>query len=90
MTIFIRTQDKSKIIDVNCVSYEEKRTVSKVAHSDNVYEEVTVSRHRLVCCGKFLGEYASKERCFEIIDEIQQKIDNERTLQSIIYNMPEA
>lgn len=90
MTLFVRTQDKSRLVDANCIVYECKTKVSKVVHSDNVYEEVLESRHRLVCCNRLLGEYESKERCLEIIDEIQQKIGNERSFQSVIYNMPEV
>lgn len=90
MTLFVRTQDKARLIDANCVVYECKTKVSKVVHSENIYEEVTESRHRLVCCNRLLGEYATKERCLEIIDEIQQKISNERTFQAITYNMPEV
>lgn len=90
MTLFVRTQDKARLISTDCVYYEEKRKTSKVIHIDNVYEEVIESRHRLVCCNRLLGEYETKERCLEIIDEIQQKISNERTFQAITYNMPEV
>jgi hypothetical protein len=89
MTLIIRTQDKSKIVIANYVSYECKTKVFKVMQSENVYEQITESRHRLVCCGKLLGEYPTQERCFEIIDDIQRHIESERTFQTITYNMPE-
>lgn len=90
MTLFIRTQDKTKLIEANCVVYETKRKIAKRVHSESVHEEIIEEKHNLVCCGRVLGEYASKERCYEIIDEIQQKIGNERSSVAITYNMPEV
>jgi hypothetical protein len=90
MTLFIRTQDKTKLIEANCVVYETKRKIAKRVHNESVHEEIIEEKHNLVCCGRLLGEYASKERCFEIIAEVQNKIENEKAFQSITYNMPEA
>jgi hypothetical protein len=36
------------------------------------------------CNGEFFGEYPTKERCLEIIDELQLRIANDRN----IYSMP--
>lgn len=88
MTIYVRTQDKAKMINVSSVSYEEKRKTKRTFWEDNVTSEVTESRHILMGDNKQLGEYVSKERCLEIMTEIQNIIANHDVNTAIVYNMP--
>lgn len=88
MTLFIKTQDKARLLEVNCVTYEAKRRVKKNVTSDTVFEEIIEERHKLTCCGTTLGEYATKERCLEIMTEIQNIIANHDVNTAIVYNMP--
>jgi hypothetical protein len=90
MKVFIRTQDRTKILEIDCVYYEEKKTTRKTVQSDNVTSETVETRHRLICCNRTLGEYGNKARCLEIMDDIQRTIDSRSSYSSIVYNMPEA
>lgn len=89
MKIFVRTQDRSRIIEIDCISYEEKRTKTRTAYSNTVTEEAIETRHRLVCCGKTLGEYASKERCLDVMSDIQNAIATHNSNLNLVFNMPE-
>lgn len=90
MKLFIKTQDKARLLEVNCVTYEAKRKVKKNVTSDTVFEEIIEERHKLTCCGTTLGEYATKERCFGIMQEIEDKINSEKSYNAVTYNMPEV
>lgn len=90
MTIYVRTQDKARLLEVNCVTYEAKRKVKKNVTSDTVFEEIIEERHKLTCCGTTLGEYATKERCLGIMQEIEDKINSEKSYNAVTYNMPEV
>lgn len=89
MKVFVRTQDRTKILEIDCIYYEEKKTTRKTVQSGNVTSETVEMNHRLICCNRTLGEYESRERCLEIIDEIQRTIDNRSSYSSIVYTMPE-
>ena len=89
MKVFVRTQDRTKILEIDCIYYEAKKTTSRTVVSENVSSETIVVRHRLICCNCTLGEYNSKERCLEIMDEIQSTIDTHSTNSTLVFNMPE-
>lgn len=88
MIIYVRTQDKAKMFEVCAVSYKEERKTKRTVWEDNVTSEVTESRHILMGDNKQLGEYMSKERCLEIITEIQSIIANHDLNTAIVYSMP--
>lgn len=88
MTIYVRTQDKAKMFEVNAVSYKEERKTKRTVWEDNVTSELIESRHILMGDNKQLGEYMSKERCLEIITEIQNIIANHDVNTGIVYSMP--
>lgn len=90
MKVFVRTQDRTKIFEIDCIYYEEKKTTRKTVLSENVTSETVEMRHRLICCNRTLGEYDSKERCLEIMDEIQRTIETHSSDSSLVYNMPET
>lgn len=63
MKLWVRSQNKEELVCVKSISYD-------------VYCPMDKYHHRIMgdCGGDatyFLGEYKSKERCLEIIDEIQ-------------------
>lgn len=89
MNFFVRTQDKTKIAEINFISYEENKKTTKTKICDSVTEETTVTTHKIVGGNRTLGEYQSKERCLEIIDEVQNAISIHTSNAPIIYNMPE-
>lgn len=90
MGLFIRTQDRTKILEIDCINYDEKKTTRKTVLSENVTSETVEMRHRLICCNRTLGEYESKERCLAIIDDIQATINARSTNNTLVYNMPET
>ena len=89
MKIFVRTQDRTKILEIDCISYEGKKKTSRTVYANNVTEESVEIRHTLVCCGKTLGEYASKERCLDVMSDIERAIANHNSNLNLVYNMPE-
>lgn len=90
MIIYVRTQDKTKMFEISAVNYQEKRKTKRVMYEDAVTSEIIESRHILSDGNKDLGEYATKERCFEIMTEIQNAIAIHGANDTIVYNMPEA
>lgn len=61
MELWIRHANKKKLIKVNCVGYEEYNN-SLGEHYFYIYSDNACN----------LGDYATEERCLEIIDEIQK------------------
>ncbi len=90
MKVFVRTQDRTKILEIDCIYYEEKKTTRKTVLSENVTSETVEIRHRLVCCNRTLGDYDSKERCLAIMDDIQLTVETRGVDNTLVYNMPEA
>ena len=90
MTIYVRTQDKTKMFEISSVSYEEKRRTTKNVYDDTVTSETIEVRHILKGDGKLLGEYITKVRALEIMTEIQKKIVKDGTTSTIMYDMPES
>ena len=76
--MFIRSQNKEELIDL------EECAGLKI----NYYEYKAINVRVSICeyiCDNSLGEYESKERCLEIMDEICAAIEEGQT----IYYMPE-
>lgn len=57
MELWVRSQDKMSLVNVNCVQY--------------VCIE-SINEHCIIGSGVDLGIYTNKERCLEILDEIQK------------------
>lgn len=89
MLIYARTQDKAKILKIDGMNYEQLRNVKKTVFSGNVTEESVEVKHNLVWQKRLLGEYASKERCLQIMTEFQNAIDNKSDNSTVVFNMPE-
>lgn len=76
MEVWVRNQNKEEFVRVKSISccYMDKKR-----------------QHRIVgyCGGEdlyFMGDYKSKERCLEIIDEIQKLLCQEKSV--VVYEMP--
>ena len=67
MKLYIRSQDKETLVVADCLYYrEDYNTIDEY----DGFNENKVFTH--FCGGEFeLGHYKTKERCLEIIDEIQ-------------------
>ncbi len=72
MEVWVRSQDKEILANVKSVRFcrmkkcelkEEPSTIAEFVASADAY--------CVECNGEFFGEYPTKERCLEIIDEIQ-------------------
>lgn len=68
MEIWIRSQDKTKLVKVESVYYEEFETDLDGYGSYDTSHEIWYSKKNE---DYSIGVYKSKERCLEIIDEIQ-------------------
>ena len=90
MSFFVRTQDRTKILEIDSINYDEKKTTRKIVQRNNVISEVVEERHRLVVGNRVLGEYESKERCLEIVDDIQHTIETQGVDSTLVYNLPET
>lgn len=84
MELWVRSQDKERLIKVSNVQYTYRK--------GDLYSDVR-GKH---CIGTYydnleiLGEYATKERALEVLNEIQNYILLPNTDNSAyVYNMPE-
>lgn len=57
MELYVRSQDKSTLLKVNELHFSDHNTFFAREHSSDLWD--------------VLGIYATKERCLEILDEIQ-------------------
>lgn len=89
MSFFVRTQDRTKILEIAGINYDEKKTTRKIVQQNNVISEVIEERHRLVMGNRVIGEYESKERCFAVIDDIQRTLESQSADNTLVYTMPE-
>lgn len=87
MELWIRSQDKTKLVKIDNISYMDM--------SENMNQE----EHSLWNdCKGILGIYKTKKRALEVLDEIQEKIKNICKFQLVnedyecddcVYEMPE-
>ena len=75
MELWIRSQDKLKLVKVNYVYVIENKI-----NSFSIYGETIDS-------GPIIGRYKTKERALEVLDEIQAYLMSD-TPRSNVYNMP--
>lgn len=76
MDLWIRSQDRTRLIKINNLEYVEYQDV----HSINGYYTNEVDN-----CD--LGIYSSKERALEVLDEIQIRIINNEILKIMILKL---
>ena len=84
MELWIRSQDKEKLLKVNDIAIE-MNMIYGYYDKNTEYE--------------LLGQYKSKERALEVLDEIQRKIESYKTefndsgitlkeVSTVVYEMP--
>ena len=74
MDLWIRSQDKECLVKISNIQYVYKNYIHGLGtYYDNL---------------KILGEYKTKERAIEILDEIQYLLET-REVSQMVYNMPE-
>ena len=73
--VYIRTQDKEKLYKLGgnyaCIEYREYKDIKRKRGST----EENKKRHTICIsdgCLEEIAEYESKERCIEVLDEIQE------------------
>ena len=72
MEVWIRSQDKEWFQQVKCVCYTSTISYLEFDDDEEMVGQVIHKRgHGIRCDGIFFREYPTKERCLEIIDEIQ-------------------
>lgn len=70
MEVWVRSQDKEMFQLVDSFWYT--RNISFAEYDNDSFTRVAHKQgHGVLCNGICFGEYATKERCLEIIDEIQ-------------------
>ena len=85
MELWIRSQDKEKLLKVNDIAIE-MNMIYGYYDKNTEYE--------------LLGQYKSKERALEVLDEIQRKIESYKSeyndsgitfkeVSTVVYEMPE-
>lgn len=94
--VYIRSQNREKLycfgISFNALEYSEDRVHKRGAKEPAVRHAICVSDG----CLEELGEYESKERCIEILDEIQQKFSSYHNpsgasnLSAFLFDMPKV
>ena len=80
MELWIRSQDKTKLVKVDNIAYmDSSEDYEKEVHS--LWND----------CKGILGTYKSKERALEILDEIQKIFYNKQKYINnvVVYQMPE-
>jgi hypothetical protein len=73
MKLWIRSQNKEALANVKNVRFCKMKKCELKETPCTIKEFVaSTDAYCVECNGEFFGEYATKERCLEIIDEIQE------------------
>jgi hypothetical protein len=72
--LYIRTQDRTALIECNEIHFTKTNQQNKKA------------KFNLVANFNCVGEYASKERCLEIIDDIENRLAQD--VDFVLYTLP--
>lgn len=84
MELWIRSQDREKLLKVNGLQYQNCKLEENVCVEANIILGLYGS-----CDSEIIGEYKTKERALEVLDEIQIEISNYvGTMAEIVYEMP--
>lgn len=77
MELWIRSQNKEALANVKNVSFckMKKYELKETSYTIKEFSE-SADAYCIECNGEFFGEYATRERCLEIIDEIQYLLKN--------------
>jgi hypothetical protein len=73
MEVWVRSQDKEVFENVKSVRFCRMKKCDLKAEPNTMAEFIaSADAYCVECNGEFFGEYPTKERCIEIIDEIQK------------------
>lgn len=76
MKLWIRSQNKEALANVKNVRFCKMKKCELKETSCTIKEFVeSADAYCVECNGEFFGEYATRERCLEIIDEIQKLLE---------------
>lgn len=70
MNLWVRSQDKEKLLKINGLQYQNCKLVENETVETNILIGFYSSYEN-----EILGEYKTKERAIEVLDEIQNKIN---------------
>lgn len=70
MNLWVRSQDKEKLLKINGLQYQNCKLVENETVEANILIGFYSSYEN-----EILGEYKTKERAIEVLDEIQNKIN---------------
>lgn len=86
MKLWVRSQDREKLLKINGIQYQNCKLVENETIETNILIGFYSSYEN-----EILGEYKTKERALEVLDEIQDLLQNAYTGKSniILYLMPE-
>jgi hypothetical protein len=73
--LYIRTQDRSALLECTEIHYNETKHTNRK------------TKHTIIANFGLAGEYATKERCLEIIDDIENRLVED--VDFVLYTMPE-
>lgn len=72
MEVWVRSQDKEVFANVKSVRFCTMKKHKLAENTSTIHKFVALDDAYCVeCNGEFFGEYPTKDRCLEIIDEIQ-------------------
>lgn len=89
MKLWLRTQNQERLCEIDCISYS---AINSTINKNDLLGELTSETqtiHSLISRGINLGRYSTKERCFEILDELQTIIEKGKNSETVIYKMPQ-
>lgn len=79
MELWVRSQDKERLIKVNQLEYDYTKIKEEERH-----KIITVLNNDCFV----LGIYKTKERALEVLDEIQEYINSDISFNLNVYEMP--
>lgn len=89
--MWIRNQDKDKLVECDRLVIEEKRYCEKRngIYSVNVDNELNIYTDWKIIAGSFtVGVYSTKEKALKVLDMIQSFINNELIRDYMVFQMP--
>lgn len=93
MNLWVRSQDKEKLLKINGLQYQN----CKLVENETVEANILIGFYSPYE-NEILGEYKTKERAIEVLDEIQEKIkhinkfslvNEDYECDDCVYEMPE-
>ena len=85
MELWIRSQDKEKLLKINGIQYQN----CKLIENETIEANILIGFHNSYD-NEILGEYSTEERALEVLDEIQSIINIKESLQYNGINIEDA